>query len=126
MSFHDFPFYPGDLMRLVVNLQVSKHVIKVRGPSNDGLVHVSLVHLENRINQGRQKMINNIADHQLLKDDHLEVVEGGHQIVQFGSGGGGAGCVGKHRGVGVSGGLNLFLVQYLLFLYFLGSGDQDM
>jgi len=59
-----------------VLLQVSKHIIKVRCPSDDGLVHVSLV--------------------------HLEVVEGGHQIVQFGSGGGGAGCVGKHRGVGVS------------------------
>ena len=62
----------------------------------------------------------------MIDDGHLEVVEGGHQIVQFGSGGGGAGCVGKHRGVGVSAGLDLFLVQYLLFLYFLGSRDQDM
>ena len=60
----------------------------------------------------------------MIDDGHLEVVEGGHQIVQFGSGGGGAGCVGKHRGVGVSGGLNLFLVQYLLFLYFFGTGDS--
>ena len=82
----------------------------------------------------------------MIDDGHLEVVEGGHQIVQFGSGCGGAGCVGKHRGVGLSGGgnlfivkyllflygvglsggFNLFLVKYLLFLYFLGSGDQDM
>ena len=62
----------------------------------------------------------------MIDDGHLEVVEGGHQIVQFGSGCGGAGCVGKHRGVGVSAGLDLFLVQYLLFLYFLGSRDQDM
>ena len=62
----------------------------------------------------------------MIDDGHLKVVEGGHQIVQFGSGCGGAGCVGKHRGVGVSGEVNLFLVKYLLFLYFLGSGDQDM
>ena len=62
----------------------------------------------------------------MIDDGHLEVVEGGHQIVQFGSGCGGAGSVRKHRGVGLSGGLDLFLVQYLLFLYFLGSGDQDM
>ena len=31
----------------------------------------------------------------MINDDHLEVVEGGHQIVQFGSGCGGAGCVGQ-------------------------------
>ena len=49
-------------------------------------------------------MINNIVDLQLLKDGHLEVVEGCHQIVQFGSGCGGAGSVRKHRGVGLSGG----------------------
>ena len=62
----------------------------------------------------------------MIDDGHLEVVEGGHQIVQFGSGCGGAGCVGKHRGVGLSGGVNLFLGKYLLFLFFLGSGDEDM
>ena len=53
----------------------------------------------------------------MIDDDHLEVVEGGHQIVQFGSGCGGAGCVGKHRGVGVSGGVNLFLVKYLFVCF---------
>ena len=52
----------------------------------------------------------------MIDDGHLEVVEGGHQIVQFGSGGGGAGCVGKHRGVGVSGGVNLFLAIFVIFL----------
>ena len=62
-------------------------------------------------------MINNIVDLQLLKDGYLEVVEGCHQIVQFGSGCGGAGCVGKHRGVGVSGGVNIFLLQYLQYLW---------
>ena len=64
-------------------------------------------------------MTKNNVDHQLLKDGHLEVVEGGHQIVQFGSGGGGAGCVGKHRGVGLSGGVNLFLFAIFVIFVFL-------
>ena len=55
MSFHDFLFYPDDLLSLVVNLQVSKHIIKVRSPSDDRLVHVSLVHLELGLIKGNKR-----------------------------------------------------------------------
>ena len=57
------------------HLQVSKHVIKVGSSSNNRLVHIALV--------------------------HLEVVQGGHQVVQLCSRRWGTGGVRDHGGVGL-------------------------